>query len=289
MAAKDYYKILGVDKEADDKEIKRAFRKLAKAHHPDANPDDPQAHTRFQEISEAYEVLSDPQKRQQYDMFGSTPFAEGFPGGAGSGFNGAGFAQEDLSEILRNMFGGLGGTRRGRGGGPRIRTEPFTATPRTVEQGLTVTLAEAYEGTTRHIERGGRRIKAEIPRGIADGQKIRLAGEGENGGDLLLTVSVAPDTRFRREGAHLYTDLRVDLFTAMLGGQVEVPTLARPVRLNIPAGTQSGQKMRLAGKGMPVLRKDEIGDLYAVIQITVPTHLTPAQRELVERLRDSLR
>jgi curved DNA-binding protein len=251
MAAKDYYKILGVDKGADEKDIKRAFRRLAKAHHPDANPDDPQAHTRFQEISEAYEVLSDPQKRQQYDMFGSTPFAEGFPGGAGSGFNGAGFAQEDLSEILRNMFGGLGGTRRGRGGGPRI--------------------------------------KAEIPRGITDGQKIRLAGEGEHGGDLLLTVSVAPDARFRREGAHLYTDLRVDLFTAMLGGQVEVPTLARPVRLNIPAGTQSGQKLRLAGKGMPVLRKDETGDLYAVVQITVPTNLTPAQRELVERLRDSLR
>jgi curved DNA-binding protein len=288
MAAKDYYKILGVDKGADEKDIKRAFRRLAKAHHPDANPDDPQAHGRFQEISEAYEVLSDPEKRQQYDLFGTSPFANGFPGGTGSGFNGAGFAQEDLSEILRNMFGGLGGTRRGRGG-PRVRTEQFTQTPRTVEQTLTITLAEANEGTTRFIERGGRRIKAEIPRGVADGQKIRLAGEGENGGDLMLSVSIAPDTRFRREGAHLYTDLRVDLFTALLGGQVEVPTLTRPVRLNIPAGTQSGQKFRLAGKGMPVLRKDEVGDLYAVIQISVPTNLTPAQRELVERLRDSLR
>lgn len=287
MAGKDYYKTLGVDKSADDKDIKRAFRKLAKEYHPDTNPNNPQAEAKFKEINEAYEVLSDPDKRKQYDNFGSSPFANGFPGGQGFG----GFTQDDLGEILRNMFGGVGGSRRGRGGSPNVQAEQFSqrTAPRTLEQTMQISLTEAYEGTVRYIERGARRVKADIPRGVTDGQKIRLAGEGEGGGDLMLVVSIETDPRFRREGNHLHTDIKVDLFTAILGGHVEVPTMTRPVRLNIPAGTQSGQKFRLANKGMPVLRKDEYGDLYAHVQITVPAHLTPEQRAAFEKLRDTFR
>lgn len=290
--AKDYYKTLGVDRNADAQAIKKAFRRLAKQYHPDANPDNPDAETKFKEINQAYEVLSDPEKRKMYDQLGPD-FAryQGVPNNGG-GFNGQ-YTNVDMDEgafgdLFEQIFGGIGG--RNRGG----RTGGFGGVPakgRDIEQDVSVSLQEAFEGTTRFITKNGRRIKATIPAGVTSGTKVRLSGEGEPGsagpGDLFLVVTVQPDSRYEVNGVDITTDVRVDVFTAMLGGNAEVATLDGNIRLKIPAGTQSGQKMRLSGKGMPVMRKKgERGDLYARVMITVPKDLTDEQRQLVQQLRD---
>lgn len=298
MAAKDYYKTLGVKKDASEKEIKQAFRKLAKKHHPDANPDDPNAESRFKEINEAYEVLSDTDKRAQYDRFGSV--GPGFAGGPQGGY----YANVDVGEsgfgdIFESLFGsfGRGGRQRGEtqsggfsgfGGSVRMKGED-------IEQPVTVSLREAYTGTTRLITKVDRKVKVNIPAGAATGTKVRLSGEGVPGsgggqpGDLYLIVQVEPDSQFERQGDNLVTDVKVDVFTALLGGEAEVPTMERPVKLRIPAGTQSGRRFRLSGKGMPIVKKQgEFGDLFARVLITVPENLTAEQRALVEKLRDSV-
>jgi curved DNA-binding protein len=294
--AKDYYKTLGVSRDADEKDIKKAFRKLAKQYHPDANPDNPTAEAKFKELNEAYEVLSDPEKRSQYDRFGAD-FAkfQGAPNGWGNTGGGQYYTNVDTSgvdfdDLLKNIFGGMGGF----GGRASTRTAEPMVKGRDIEHPVKVSLREAYEGATRYINNGDRRIKADIPAGVTDGTKVRLSGEGEPGpggsGDLYLVVEVEPDTMFERKGSDLYTDIKVDMFTALLGGEVEVPTMQRPVKLNIPAGTSSGKRFRLTGKGMPIMRKKgEYGDLYARVLITVPLHLNDDQRKLAQQLRDSLR
>jgi curved DNA-binding protein len=304
--AKDYYDTLGVKKDATEKEIKSAFRKLAKKYHPDHNPNDPTSEARFKEINEAYEVLSDKDKREKYDQFG--PGFErmgGMPGGNGNPYGGTYSTNVDvgdMGDIFEQIFGGLGGFGRTGGAGPttggrRTRTgQGMSAMPgRDLEQQVIITLSEAYTGTVRLITRGDRTVRVNIPAGATNGTRVRLSGEGEPGvgggapGDLYLIVQVEPDTRFERKGDDLYTDVRVDMFTALLGGSVEVPTLGRPVRLKITPGTQSGRTLRLTGKGMPVMReKDKFGDLYARVLITVPENLNDEQRALVERLRDSV-
>jgi curved DNA-binding protein len=302
---KDYYKTLGVKKDASEKEIKSAYRKLAKKHHPDTNPNNPEAEARFKEINEAYEVLGDEDKRQTYDRFGTVKPGEGFPGGA-PGAGGYYYSNTDnggnmpFNDILEQIFGGRGAAGRTRG---TRTTAPndfggFNVPPMTgqnIEQPVSISLREAYSGTNRIITKGERRIKASIPAGADTGTRVRLSGEGGQGaggggaGDLYLVVEIEPDTQFKRQGNDLETEVRVDAFTAMLGGEVEVPTMDRPLRLRIPAGTQSGRRFRLTGKGMPVLRKQgEFGDLYARILITVPESLTDEQKKLVEQLRDSV-
>lgn len=296
--ARDYYDILGVNRSADEKEIKQAYRKLAKQYHPDTNPDNPGAADKFKEINEAYEVLSDSDKRAQYDRFGPN-FRQyqnmgGNPYGGGAGFDPSDNPFGDLFESLFNNSGGRG--RRG-SGGVRFDYGPFNTdmNGRDIEHTVTITLHEAYQGTTRLITKEGRRVSVNIPAGAATGTKVRLAGEGTPGqgtgrpGDLYLIVDVQSDGQFERDGDDLYVDVPVDAFTAMLGGSVEVPTMERPLKVKIPAGTQSGRKLRLTGKGMPNLKdKSKIGDLYARIQLTVPRTLTDEQRQLAEQLRDSL-
>ncbi|MDL1900732.1 J domain-containing protein [Anaerolineae bacterium CFX9] len=296
----DYYKTLGVSRTASDKEIKSAFRKLAKKYHPDANRSDPGAEARFKEINEAYEVLSDKEKRSLYDRFGTiNPQQTGFGGSPGGTYTT--YTQEgdlgDIGSVFESLFGAFG---RGRSAGSASRTGGFGFGPQPmngadIHQPVRITLNEAYTGATRLITKGDRSVRVNIPQGATDGTKVRLSGEGEPGvnggkpGDLYLIIAVDPHPQFTREGDDLITDIRVDMFTAMLGGEVEVPTLGRPVRLKIPAGTQSGRKFRLPGKGMPKLRKtDEYGDLYARVLITVPENLTDAQRSLVESLRERL-
>lgn len=296
--AKNYYDTLGVKKDASDKDIKSAFRKMAKKYHPDANPDDPTAEAKFKEINEAYEVLSDKEKREMYDRFGTANPQGGWggPGGSPSG-GGVNVDFGDIGDIFETLFGG---TARGRGrGGTQTRANPFGGAGvgfrmdgADLTQAVPITLQEAYTGTTRLITKGDRTLRANIPAGAMTGTKVRLAGEGEPGtgggksGDLYLVVEVQPDSQFERDGSNLTTEVKIDLFTALLGGEVEVPTLGRPVRLKIPAGTQSGRKFRLAGKGMPILRQpDQHGDLYARILITVPTNLSDEQRAAVERLK----
>ncbi|MCU0513278.1 MAG: J domain-containing protein [Anaerolineae bacterium] len=290
--ATDYYKVLGVSKDASQEDIKKAFRREARKYHPDVNPDNPEAERRFKEVSEAYEVLGDTARREQYDMFGRT---EGFtprggPGGAGPRIN-----VEDFSDIFSSIFGNMNNNTRGSTGAGRTYARGGQVAGQDLEQPVTITLREAYEGTSRLITKNGQQKKIAIPPGAETGTRVRLAGEGQPGafggtpGDLYLVVEVSPDATFERKGDDLYVDVTIDLFTALLGGSAEVPTLSRPVRLNIPAGTQSGRRFRLAGKGMPLLRqKEQFGHLYARIQIAVPEHLTPEQRRLVEQLRDSL-
>ncbi|MCA9895901.1 MAG: DnaJ domain-containing protein [Anaerolineae bacterium] len=312
--AKDYYDILGVNKNADQSEIKRAFRKKAKQYHPDANPDDPSAEDRFKELNEAYEVLSDKSKRQQYDQFGNN--WESFAGGGGTG--GATYRNvnpEDLQDILNNMFGG----RQGRSSGSDTRTSsgfggfsgfnPFGGgfgqevqydnQPQTkgqdVEHPIKITLDEAYHGKDIVLTIDGRRLTTKIPAGAKTGSKVRLSGEGQpspyggQSGDLYLVVEVTPDKRYERDGDDLITDVAIDVFTAMLGGKADVQTFTGVGKLTIPPGTQGGQKFRLSGKGMPKLKhKGQFGDLYARVNITVPTNLTDAQKQQVEALRDSL-
>ncbi len=291
--AKNYYDTLGVKKDATDKEIKQAFRKLAKKYHPDANQDDPAAEAKFKEINEAYEALSDPDKRKLYDQFGTTRPEQAYSPYGNGGRVYTNVDDVDFSSIFDQFFGGggMGGFgRSGRG------TYAQQSAGRDIEQEVSISLREAYSGAQRIISKDGRRLKANIPAGATTGTRVRLSGEGERGlgggpaGDLFLIVRVEPDEQFKREGDNLTVEAKLDMFTAILGGEVEVPTLDRPVKLKIPAGTQSGRTFRLKGKGMPKLRsKGEFGDLHARMMITVPSNLTDEQRALIEQLRDSVR
>lgn len=322
MDYKDYYQILGVGKNADEKEIKRAFRKLAQQYHPDKNPGDKQAEARFKEINEAYTVLSDPEKRSKYDRFGSqweqysraggrpedfdwSNWAGGMggPGGAYTrtvtpeefeqifgGMGGAG----GFSSFFDALFGsGMGGTRTAGGpfrqtqtGGSRFGFDPRMAEPQTAEVPVDVTLEEAFRGTTRVLQlEDGTRMEVNIPRGVRTGSRVRMRG-GAGGGDIYLRVNVTPDNRFTREGNDLRVSVPVDLYTAVLGGEVQVPTLERPVMLTIPAGTQNGRTFRLRGLGMPDLKQpDQRGDLLAVVEVTLPTRLSEEEKRHFEALR----
>lgn len=295
MNYKDYYAILGVKKDASEKEIKQAYRKLARQYHPDVNPGNKEAEEKFKEVSEANEVLSDKEKRAKYDSFGQQwqNYGQGSYGAPG------GFRYENIDEF---DLGGAGG-----GGfgdffemlfGPRMGEQQQGRRPargRDVEAQIDVTIEEAYSGASKafsiNIGPSGqpRRLEVKIPAGVYEGARIRLAGEGEPGpgghkGDLYLTVHMAPSAKFERRGDDLYTDVNVLFTTAILGGEIQVDTVTGKVTMKIPAGTQSGQTFRLGGKGMPRLNKTATGDLYARIRISVPRHLTPRQRELVEEL-----
>lgn len=291
--ARDYYDVLGINRQASQDDIKKAFRKQAKQYHPDANPDNPQAESRFKEVNEAYEVLSDEEKRAQYDRFGENwKQWQGAGGQAGADY----VNMADMEDILNSVFGGFGGDRRTsrRGSGFSRVYNVDKRDGKDIEQSVQISLREAYDGTVRLINKNGRQIRVNIPAGANTGTRVRLSGEGEPGmnggrtGDLYLVTEVADDSQFERQGDDLYVDVKVDVFTAMLGGEVEVPTMTRPVKLKVPTGTQSGQRLRLTGKGMPIMRRQgEHGNLYARILVTVPEKLNDKQRALVEELRDS--
>ena len=295
--AQDYYNILGVKRDASQDDIKKAFRQQAKKYHPDANPDNPEAEKRFKDLNEAYEVLSDSEKRSQYDLYGdgwragnaSYQSYGGYPGGGASRVN-----PEEFQDIFTSFFGGAGS--RGDAGRSRQYSSRAQINGQDIEQPVRISLREAYDGTTRIVTREGLQKKVTIPAGVNTGAKVRIAGEGTPGfaggtpGDLLLVIEVAPDPVFTREGDDLVMDVKIDMFTAMLGGSVEVPTMTRPVSLKIAPGTQSGKKLRLTGKGMPVMaRPATYGDLLVRIMVTVPESLTPEQQRKVEELRDALK
>ena len=294
MDYKDYYKILGVERSASKEDIKRVYRKLAMKYHPDRNPGDKAAEEKFKEINEAYEVLIDPKKRGRYDQLGESYTQWQSGGGTPGGFNWeewmtraqpggrrtAPSGYEDLfggfSDFFGAIFGGMpvsGSTRRG-----------AARTP-TYEQPITISFEESYLGAQRILQMDNRRIEVKIPAGAQTGTKIRMAGVVQ-GADLILVIDVTPDPRFERREYDLYTDVTVDLYTAVLGGQVNVVTPAGAVVLTIPAGVQPGQSIRLAGRGMPHVRAPQtFGDLYARIKVTLPRHLNPQTRELFEKLR----
>ena len=325
---KDYYSLLGVSKTASEKEIKSAYRKLARKHHPDVNPGDKAAEEKFKDVSEAYEVLSDADKRKKYDQFGDQwkaysqagagggfpGGAQGFPGGFGGfpggngGFRvqygGEGAEMGDLSDLFATLFGeaAMGGPAAGARGGSRNPFAGFRqqAPPRKgddVEASISVSLEEAYHGGSRSLGLtlpgvGERRVEVKIPKGVREGQKLRISGQGNPGtagpGDLYLVVQIAPNSTFERKGDDLYVDVPVNYLDAALGGKAAVTTMTGSrLTMTIPAGTQSGQTFRLGGQGMPRLREDGYGDLYARAKITVPKALTSRERELLTEIRES--
>jgi curved DNA-binding protein len=320
MEFKDYYATLGVQKTASEKEIKQAFRKLARKFHPDVNPGDKSAESRFKDITEAYEVLGDAEKRKKYDELGAnwrmyeqaqqaggagSPFGGGqwsySPGGAGGGFRTMsedevaemfGGDESPFSDFFRTFFGG------GRAGDESARPRaPRSRKGRDVEHEIELDLEDALKGSVHRlgIQHDGRvrNVEVRIPAGVTEGSRVRVSGEGERGsgtggsGDLYLRVRLRPHSRFERKGRDLYTKVRVPVTTAVLGGEVDVPTLAgKSLRLKVPPATQNNQIFRLRGHGLPAGRSGEGGDLYATVDVAVPQALSDDERKHYQALAE---
>jgi curved DNA-binding protein len=310
MEYKDYYKILGVERNANKEQIKRAYRELAKKTHPDRNPGNKKAEEQFKDVNEAYQVLSDPEKRSRYDQLGES-YTQWQQGGAPAG----GFRWEDwfttnpsggnvnvdmggledifggeFSEFFRRIFGGVPDMGAPSTGRSATRRNGRAQIP-SYQQEVTISLSEAYQGTTRQIQLDGHRLEVKIPPGAKTGTKVRVAKSVPTGiagqkGDLYLIIQIAEDPRFEVKGDDLLTEVTIDLYTAVLGGEVTVQTLSGNVVLTIPAGIQPGQTMRLAGRGLPRLNSPTSkGDLFAHIRVKIPHNLTQKQKELFQELK----
>ena len=305
MDYKDYYKALGVEKTATAEQIKKAYRKLARQHHPDVNPNDKGAEQKFKDINEANEVLSDPEKRKKYDQFGADwQRYQQQPGGGRAGQPGGGFdwsqytqgqgggggggnpfgEGDDFSDFFGSLFGNTGGGGRARGGsrpgaGPDYQAE------------LELTLEEAYHGGPRTITVHGKNLRLTIQPGVADGQTIRLRDQGGPGrqggpnGSLLITFRIRPDARYVRTGNDLTQDVPVPLYKALLGGEQTVEALSGPVKIKLKPETPNGTRLRLRGKGFPVYKQaGEFGDLYLRLTLVLPQHLTEKEIDLIQQL-----
>jgi curved DNA-binding protein len=284
----DYYKILGIDKKASDEEVKKAYRKLARKLHPDLNPNDKEAHQKFQQINEANEVLSDPEKRKKYDQYGkdwqhAEQFEQQRQSQRRSQFAGdqhfAGGDDSDFSSFFESMFGGGGRSRQ-----TKFRGQDYNAE-------LKLNLPDVMETKQQTLTVNGKNIRITIPAGIENGQVIKLKGYGAPGvnggpnGDLYITFSIAVHPRFKRSGNDLLTTATIDLYTALLGGETTIDTLKGKVKLKVNPETQNGTKIRLKGKGIPVYKKEgESGDLYVTYEIKLPTNLTEKQKALFTEL-----
>jgi DnaJ-class molecular chaperone len=324
MDVRDYYQTLGIPRTATPAEIKKAFRKLAREHHPDTKPGDKAAEQRFKDVNEANEVLSDPDKRAKYDRFGkdweaygragaaggrpgsaADPFGPGGPFEGYAGFGGGGGnvryefrtsggatpggGRAGFSDFFEMMFGSgaFAGTavdpgRPGRGAGARAVLQP-------VEGTAEISLEEAFHGTSRIVDVGGRRLEVAIPRGVDSGSRVRLSGKGPDGRDLVVVTRLHPHGVFSRRGADLERELPVTLREALLGGEAPVGTLKGRVLLTLPPGTQNGKTFRLTGQGMPRLKGGEPGDLYVRIRVVLPTHLSDEAKAAAERFLDLAR
>ncbi len=314
MDYKDYYKTLGVSKNSSQDDIRNAFRKLARQYHPDANEGNKQAEEKFKDINEAYQVLSDPEKRKKYDQFGAQWQQYSRGGGrpedfdwgqwAGGGGGGGSYTRVNIDD-LQDLFGGGGGgsglggfsdffeTLFGQGLRGRGSTQRRAQFGQDLEQNVEITLEEAYTGTTRVFQReDGNRFEVKIPRGVKTGSKVRVTGKGQEGrsgqaGNLYLKIKVLSHSKFKRDKDNLKITLPIDLYTAVLGGEAEVPTLERTVNLKIPAGTSNGKTIRLRGLGMPNLKNPkQFGDIFATIEIKIPENLSQKEKELFKQLRE---
>jgi curved DNA-binding protein len=298
MAFIDYYKTLGLSKTASDKDIKNAYRKLARKYHPDLNPDNAEANKKFQELNEANEVLSDPEKRKKYDKYGENwqhgnvyeqqarqqQQQQGGFGGTGGfgGFSDAeSFGGGDFSDFFKSMFGG-GGSRQ-----TKYRGQDYTSE-------LHLNLQDTAQTHKQTITVNGKNLRITIPAGIENGQTIKISGHGGAGvnngpaGDLYIKFSIADDARFKRDGSNLHATVKLDLYTAVLGGEIMAETLTGKVKVKVNPETQNGTKVKLKGKGMPVYKKDNVfGDLYLTYNIQIPVNLTEKQKQLFEDLSKS--
>jgi curved DNA-binding protein len=291
----DYYKILGVDKNATPKEIKSAYRKLARKLHPDLNPNDKDAKRKFQEVNEANEVLSDPEKRKKYDQFGENwkhadeyknaqQYQEQASASQGQRYQRS-QDEGEFSDFFESLFGGFSGAGRSRQ--VKFRGEDFNAE-------LHLELDDAYETHQRTLNVNNKKIRITIPAGIENGQTIKIAGHGGQGmnggpnGDLYITFLIANHPHFRRLGNDLYTTADLDLYAAVLGGEITIDTLDGKVKLKVKPETQNGSKIKLKGKGFPVYKsKGQFGDLYVTYMISIPTDLTEREKELFYELSKS--
>lgn len=305
MDFKDYYKTLGVSKDASQDEIKKAYRKLAIKHHPDKNPGNKSAEEKFKEINEANDILSDPQKRKKYDQLGSNWHQYEQTSGQGADFSqwarqsgssqhqGYDFSEfgGDFSDFFNSFFSG--NFNGDFGSGRSRQREQAPRQGEDYEAKIEVTLIEAFEGSKRLISINGQNISITIPPGVKDGQVLRVKGKGgpaRRGGEsghLFLHVEIKPDPNYERRGDDLYIDLHVPLYTAVLGGEVKVPAMKGSVSMNIPKETQTGKVFRLKGLGMPVYqKKNSSGDLYVKILIEIPRNLNSLELELFKKLQD---
>jgi curved DNA-binding protein len=288
MAFVDYYQILGLQKSATDKEIKNAYRKLARKFHPDLNPDDKQAQKKFQELNEANEVLSDPEKRKKYDQYGQDwQHGEEYEKARKArsqqrNWNGGTTGGDGFSDFFESMFGGgagYGGSRQA-----KYRGQDYKAD-------VHLTIQEAFETHKQTLTVNGKNIRITVPAGIENGQTIKIAGHGGPGvnggpnGDLFITFSVASDSRYRRSGNDLHVKEELDLYKAVLGGEIIIETLSGKIKLPVKPETQNNSVVRLKGKGFPVYKKEgQFGDLYVTFDVKIPTHLTEKQKELFVEL-----
>ena len=306
MEYQDYYKTLGVSRSASNKDIKKAYRQLARKYHPDLQPDDKSAEQKLKTINEAYDVLGNPEKRTKYDSLGASWYHHQARGGRSGGFDwsnwasqgqpghgsfnygdmfGQGMPQGGFSDFFNTIFGASGSQANAPGMGMHT-----PKAPKDMVREVTITLAEASTGAVRRLSKGNRSIDVKIPPGAKTGTRVRISGQGphrQDGykGDLYLRVRVRPDKRFKRKNDDLYLRLPVDLFVAVMGGEVVVPTLDGNLSLSVPAGSQGGQTIRLKGKGMPNLRNPrKFGDLYVRLQLQIPTQLSDKERSLWEEL-----
>lgn len=298
----DYYKVLGLTKDATQNDIKKAYRKLARKFHPDLNPNDKAAQKKFQQVNEAHEVLIDPEKRKKYDQYGKDwEHAEEFekarsqqqyqqygqggfggrPGGGGFGSTG-GFEQGDFSDFFESMFGGAA---RGQRRTTRFRGQDYNAE-------LHLSLRDVYHTQKQTLTVNGKNIRLTIPAGVDNGQTIKIKGHGGEGiqggpkGDLFITFVITNDTNFKREGPSLYKTVDLDIFTATLGGEITVDTFDSKVKLKVKPETQSGTTVKLKGKGFPVYKQEgKYGDLFITYTVKVPTNLTAREKELVRELQ----
>lgn len=303
MEYKDYYKTLGVSRNASEEEIKQAYRKLARTYHPDVNANDKQAEAKFKEINEAYQVLSDKEKRNHYDRFGQDWQHYQHGGGpAGGSYTwrspGTGTGEPDFSDFFETLFGSMGGLGGIGGFGGFSGAGARSAAPQDIEQPIDISLEEAFSGTQRKMQMTNpdgspRTITVKIPPGVDTDNRVRIAGEGgmslnsSKRGDLFLIVRIVPHTQFEREGVNLKIHVHSDLYSLLLGGEVRIPTIdGKTITLNIPAGTPNGKVFRLSNQGMTHLNApDKRGDLYVTVDALLPTRLSSRERELFEELR----
>ncbi len=301
----DYYKALGISKTASQEDVKKAYKKLARKYHPDLNPNDESAHRKFQEINEANEVLSDPEKRKKYDEYGENwKHADQYEQakqqqGAGGGFGGGSYSYGDFGgfggfqggegDVYSDFFENLFGSASGRG---QRRTSAYKGQDYSGQVHLT--LREAAQTHKQTIEINGKKLRITVPAGVANEQQIKLNGQGGPGsngapsGDLYLTFIIQPDPLFKRNGDDLYVNANLDLYTAVLGGELLIDTLDGKVKMKVKPGTQAESKARLKGKGFPIYKKDgQFGDLIVTYHVQIPTNLTEKQKELFQELQKS--